>query len=111
MDAQTRPQLLAKPRRRGFAQAPTAIIFFVIRRSERKDRREKSRFLRFYVASDIVSAFFYLRVAILMYMTEPQGSAPARFPAAVFAALAVAAFVTIIGGLLPDTFTAWTVPP
>jgi hypothetical protein len=27
MDAQTRPQLLAKPRRRGFAQAPTAIIF------------------------------------------------------------------------------------
>jgi len=53
MDAQTRPQLLAKPRRRGFAQAPTAIIFFVIRRPERKDRREKSRFLRFYVASDI----------------------------------------------------------
>ena len=30
MDAQTRPQLLAKPRGRGFAQAPTAIIFFVI---------------------------------------------------------------------------------
>ena len=52
MDAQTRPQLLAKPRRRGFARAPTAIIFFVIRRPERKDRREKSRFLRFYLASD-----------------------------------------------------------
>lgn len=30
----------------------TAIIFFVIRRPERKDRREKSRFLRFYGASD-----------------------------------------------------------
>src|SRR5258708_4621036 len=44
--------LLAKPRRRGFAQAPTAIICFVIRRPERKDRREKSRFLRFYVASN-----------------------------------------------------------
>ena len=43
MDAQTRPQLLAKPRRRGFARAPTAIIFFVIRRPERKDRREQSR--------------------------------------------------------------------
>lgn len=52
MDAQTRPQLLAKPRRRGFARAPTAIIFFVITRPERTDRREKSRFLRFYVASD-----------------------------------------------------------
>jgi len=52
MDAQTRPQLLAKPRRRGFARAPTAIIFFVIRRPERTDRREKSRFLRFYLASD-----------------------------------------------------------
>ena len=37
MDAQTRPQVLAKPRRRGFAQAPTAHIFFVIRRPERKD--------------------------------------------------------------------------
>ena len=37
MDAQTRPQLLAKPRRRGFARAPTAIIVFVIRRPERND--------------------------------------------------------------------------
>jgi len=29
MDAQTRPQVLAKPRRRGFAQAPTALIYFL----------------------------------------------------------------------------------
>jgi hypothetical protein len=35
MDAQTRPPVLAKPRRRGFARAPTAIIFFLIRRPER----------------------------------------------------------------------------
>ena len=53
------------------------------------------------VVCSVVSAFFYLRVAVLMYMTEPQGSAPARFPAAVSAALAVAAFVTIIGGIFP----------
>jgi NADH:ubiquinone oxidoreductase subunit 2 (subunit N) len=58
-----------------------------------------------------VSAFFYLRIAVLMYMTAPEESAPARFPAAVSAALAVAAFVTIIGGIFPDTFAAWTVPP
>jgi NADH-quinone oxidoreductase subunit N len=63
------------------------------------------------VVCSVVSAFFYLRVAVLMYMTEPEGSAPARFPAAVSAALAVAAFVTILGGIFPDTFAAWTVPP
>ena len=63
------------------------------------------------VLCSVVSAFFYLRVAVLMYMTEPQGSAPGRMPAAVSAALAVAAVVTIIGGIFPDTFAAWTVPP
>jgi NADH-quinone oxidoreductase subunit N len=63
------------------------------------------------VACSVVSAFFYLRVAVLMYMTEPQGTAPGRVPVAVSAALAVAAFVTIVGGLFPDTFAAWTVPP
>ena len=63
------------------------------------------------VACSVVSAFFYLRVAVLMYMTEPQGSAPARFPVAVSAALAVAALVTMVGGIFPDTFAAWTVPP
>lgn len=63
------------------------------------------------VLCSVVSAFFYLRIAVLMYMTEPEGAAPARFPAAVSAALAVAALVTIIGGIFPDTFSRWTVPP
>jgi hypothetical protein len=54
MDAQTRPPVLAKPRRRGFARAPTASIVFVIRNRNGTIRREKSRFLRFYVASDIL---------------------------------------------------------
>ncbi len=63
------------------------------------------------VACSVVSAFFYMRVAVLMYMTEPQGSAPERLPAPVSAALAVAAFVTIMGGVFPGTFAAWTVPP
>ncbi|MBI1876472.1 MAG: NADH-quinone oxidoreductase subunit N [Acidobacteria bacterium] len=63
------------------------------------------------VLCSVVSAFFYLRVAVLMYMAEPEGSAPERVPAAVSAALAVAAVVTIIGGIFPNTFAAWTVPP
>ena len=63
------------------------------------------------VLCSVVSAFFYLRVAVLMYMTDPQGAAPGRLPAPVSAALAVAAAVIIIGGLFPDTFAAWTVPP
>ena len=63
------------------------------------------------VMCSVVSAYFYLRVAVFMYMTEPQGVAPGRIPATVSAALAVAAFVTIVGGIFPDTFAAWTVPP
>ncbi|OFW02319.1 MAG: hypothetical protein A3H94_08125, partial [Acidobacteria bacterium RIFCSPLOWO2_02_FULL_60_20] len=38
------------------------------------------------VACSVVSAFFYLRVAVLMYMNGPQEPAPARLPVAVFAA-------------------------
>jgi NADH-quinone oxidoreductase subunit N len=63
------------------------------------------------VVCSVISAFFYLRVAVLMFMAEPQGSAPAHFPAAVSAALAVAAFVTIVGGIFPGVFAAWAVPP
>ena len=63
------------------------------------------------VACSVVSAFFYLRVAVLMYMTESEGSAPRRLSAPVSAALAVAAVVTLLGGLFPETFVAWTVPP
>jgi NADH-quinone oxidoreductase subunit N len=63
------------------------------------------------VLCSVVSAFFYLRVAVLMYMTAPQEPAPSRVPAAVSAALAVAAIVTIAGGMFPDSFAAWTMPP
>jgi NADH-quinone oxidoreductase subunit N len=63
------------------------------------------------VACSVISAFFYLRIAVLMYMTEPEGSAPARFPVGVAAALALAAFVTLVGGIFPDTISRWSVPP
>ena len=63
------------------------------------------------VLCSVVSAFFYLRVAVFMFMTEPQGVAPERLSTAVSAALAIAAFVTILGGMFPETFAAWTVPP
>jgi NADH-quinone oxidoreductase subunit N len=59
------------------------------------------------VLCSVVSAFFYLRVAVLMFMTDTQESAPARFPVMVSAALVLAAFVTIIGGIFPSTFTVW----
>ena len=56
------------------------------------------------VLCSVVSAFFYLRVAVLMFMTDAQESAPGRFPAAVSAAVVLAAFVTIVGGIFPGTF-------
>jgi NADH-quinone oxidoreductase subunit N len=59
------------------------------------------------VLCSVVSALFYLRVAVLMFMTDTQESAPPRFPAAVSAALVLAAFVTIVGGVFPSTFTVW----
>jgi NADH-quinone oxidoreductase subunit N len=62
------------------------------------------------VLCSVVSAYFYLRIAVLMYMTEAEGAAPARLPPAVSAALAVAAAVIIIAGLFPDTFATWTIP-
>ena len=63
------------------------------------------------VACSVVSAFFYMRVAVYMYMMEPQGPAPSRLPAAVFAALTVAALVTLIGGISPGIVTPWAVSP
>jgi NADH-quinone oxidoreductase subunit N len=63
------------------------------------------------VICSVISAFFYLRVAVLMYMTEPEGSAPERFPIAVSAALAIAAIATIAVGIFPDALAAWTVAP
>ena len=63
------------------------------------------------VACSVVSAFFYMRIAVMMYMNEPQEPAPSHFPVAVFAALAVAALVTLIGGISPGSLTFWAVSP
>jgi NADH-quinone oxidoreductase subunit N len=67
------------------------------------------------VLCSVVSAFFYLRVAVYMYMTEPSvegtGRLPSTVPFAVSGALLVAALVTILGGVFPDALTSWTVPP
>ena len=63
------------------------------------------------VACSVVSAFIYMRVAVFMYMREPRDAAPPRFPVAVSAALAVAALVTLMGGISPGSFTAWAVSP
>jgi NADH-quinone oxidoreductase subunit N len=63
------------------------------------------------VLCSVVSAFFYLRIAVFMYMMKPEGAAPLRFPAGVQTALVVAAFVTIAAGIFPGAFAAWTVPP
>ena len=63
------------------------------------------------VVFSVVSAFIYMRVAVLMYMREPQKPAPARFPLAVSAALAVAALVTLIGGISPGSLATWAVSP
>ena len=63
------------------------------------------------VACSVVSAFFYMRVAVLMYMNGPQEPAPSRLPVAVFAALAVAALVTLFGGILPGSLELWAVSP
>ena len=63
------------------------------------------------VACSVVSAFFYMRVAVLMYMNAPQEPTPSRFPAPVLAALAVAALVTLIGGISPSSLAPWAVGP
>jgi len=63
------------------------------------------------VICSVVSAFVYLRIAVLMYMKEPQEPAPSRFPVTVTAALAVTALVTLVGGISPNSLTPWAVPP
>ncbi len=63
------------------------------------------------VACSVVSAFIYMRVAVLMYMKEPLEPAPERFPFPVAAALAVAALVTLIGGVFPGSVVPWAVSP
>ena len=63
------------------------------------------------VACSVVSAFVYMRVAVFMFMREPQEPAPSRWPVAVSAALAVAALVTLIGGISPASLMSWAVSP
>ena len=63
------------------------------------------------VLCSVVTAFVYLRVVVLMYMKEPQEPAPSRFPLAVSAALAVAALVTLFGGIFPEILAPWAVSP
>ena len=63
------------------------------------------------VACSVVTAFVYMRVAVLMYMREPEEPAPARFPVAISAALALAALVTLVGGISPGSVVGWAVSP
>jgi NADH-quinone oxidoreductase subunit N len=63
------------------------------------------------VACSVLSAFFYMRVAVFMYMTAPQEPAPARCPAPVAAALAAAAVATLTLGIFPGGLAAWAVSP
>jgi NADH-quinone oxidoreductase subunit N len=63
------------------------------------------------VACSVISAFFYLRVAVLMYMKEPQRPDTSRCPWSVSGALAIAALVTVIGGIFPGSLTLWAVAP
>ena len=63
------------------------------------------------VVCSVVSAFMYMRIAVLMYMKDPKELAPARFPTAVSAALALAALITLLGGVLPGSLAPWVVSP
>ncbi len=63
------------------------------------------------VACSVVTAFVYMRVAVFMYMRETERPVPSRFPTAVTAALAVAAAVTLFGGIFPGALANWAVSP
>jgi hypothetical protein len=52
-----------------------------------------------------------MRVAVNMYMNESQEPSTVQLPKTVFAALAVAALVTLIGGISPGTLAVWAVSP
>ena len=46
-----------------------------------------------------------------MYMRKPLEPEPPHYPLAVSAALAVAAIVTLIGGIFPGSLASWAVAP
>ena len=58
------------------------------------------------VLCSVVSAFFYLRVAVLMYMKPPRGEEPQAFPAPVMAVIVLAAAAVLLAGVLPEALTA-----
>jgi NADH-quinone oxidoreductase subunit N len=63
------------------------------------------------VACSVVTAFIYMRVAVFMFMREPQQPAPSTFSLALSTALAVAALVTLVGGISPASLLPWAVSP
>jgi NADH-quinone oxidoreductase subunit N len=56
--------------------------------------------------NSVIGAYYYLRLIVVMYMREPSAEAaqshPARFPASVYAVLAITAVATIYFGLFPN---------
>ena len=63
------------------------------------------------VLSSVISAFIYMRIAVIMYMKEPLEAAPARFSVAVSLALLLVALITLFGGVLPQGLSNWAVSP
>jgi len=69
------------------------------------------------VACSVITAFVYLRVVVLMYMKEPleavddDSHSSTQIPLAICLALAVAALITVVGGILPGILTSWAVAP
>lgn len=63
------------------------------------------------VACSVVSAFVYLRVAVLMYMKEPQMDEAPGYPIMISAVLLLSALVTVIGGILPSVLNFWEAVP
>ena len=59
------------------------------------------------VASSVISAFFYLRLAVLMYMKAPHEPAPDHPPTPVMIALAIAAAVILLAGVFPESLSLW----
>jgi NADH-quinone oxidoreductase subunit N len=63
------------------------------------------------VACSVISAFVYLRVAVIMYMKAPQVEETSSYPLMVSTALLVSALVTVIGGILPGVLNFWEAVP
>ncbi|MBI2069956.1 MAG: NADH-quinone oxidoreductase subunit N [Elusimicrobia bacterium] len=59
------------------------------------------------VLCSVISAFFYLRVAVLMYMKPALRDRPDRLSAPVALALGIAAGVVLLSGVFPESFSEW----